>query len=312
MTYPMDWEEHLQSQIDALVSRPVPRPFKKLAVIGNGFDRALGVPSSYGDFRAYFGRLTRPWSAEVDDELAEIYQVVGRAAGPEWQDFEEALGEIDLPREVAELDYADQGDLSELEGLMQAGSEYADTFRTRLSDVFTDWIHDLPGPDASQATSSLRALVDEADGLLVFNYTRTLEDLFGVPPNKVLHVHGVVDGPGELYFGCPPPHSSRDAGGSYSVSLEARSAALSGLITALTKVPRLELLGTFLANAGSLSAITSFGFSFGEADYEYTSAIVGKCNGDTVWTAHCHSAADADRARQTLGELGFPGRIHVG
>lgn len=309
MSYPADADEYRQAQIDALLTHPVPEPFERLAIFGNGLDLCIGVPSSYRHFKEFLESTTFA-PADNDLELADIYDRVDEIAGPEWQDFEAGLGELRLPHELADLAYPDVGDLSELDKLTQVGSEYADTFRTRLSECFTDWIHALPQPDLLTAVPrGPRSLIDEVDGIVVFNYTRTLEETFFVPPAKVLHVHGVVDGPAELYFGCPPPTEPLDGGGSYSVSQAARTAALEDLVAGLTKVPRVELLDGFMINCRRLRTVGSFGFSYGEADHAYVGEVIRFCDAATVWTAHCHTPEDADTAGEVLRSLGFPGTI---
>lgn len=313
--YGEDGDEWRRRMVDELVPVPPPAVVDSLVVIGNGFDLALGIPSSFGQFQRYFHKLIAG-ATHDDTELAEIYDLVNKVAGLRWQDFEVGLAELQLPQSVANRDYPDPGDLSDLPGLQQEADEFSEGVRRRLSDTFSEWIHALPSPDA-EPSNAARELIEQGDAILTFNYTRTLEEGLGVDSRHVLHIHGVIDGSSDLYFGCPPQTSLGRAGGSYSTSEAARRGAYTALIDGLTKQPRLDQLDAFLTNCNTLRAVGSYGFSFGEADHPYLRRILERCDGETAWTLYCHTPErdtrpleetdDARNGRAVLYELRYPG-----
>lgn len=319
MSYPMEPSEAIQAEVERLVPNPPPNPLRKLAILGNGFDLAVGRPSGFADFRRHFQTVGDENYAAGDDVLINIFHQLERVAGPEWNNFESGLADLDLPREVADMDYPDEGDLSEYSHLAGEGAYYADTLRYSLSNAFTDWVRQLPGPTRDPSHAA-RALVDDSDGIVTFNYTNTLEDSLGVSTEKILHVHGQVDGASQLYFGCPPIEDQQwRTGGSNALTEAVREQTLAELLDKLVKQPRLDLLDAFLARCGTLDSIGTYGFSFGEADHPYVKHIIENwCDSRTVWTNYCRSTSGdvndspcAVQFREVLDEFSFQGDIVV-
>ena len=313
--YPIDPADWIEDQIDRLVPNPPPDPCRSLALIGNGWDLALGCRSSFADFREYFESLSLADLADGDDVLMRIFEQIEEIAGPGWRDFEAGLGSLNLPAGVADPGYADDGDLSELDQLSADGHNYGYEFRSHLSGTFGDWIGQIPAPTLP-ARPNARALVDTSDALLTFNYTDILQSVFGVDDRRILHIHGRVHGSTPLYFGCAPPTRNRwRATGSNSLTTTVREEALEALLAELTKDPRIGLIDRFLEHADTLSRIGSYGFSFGDADYPYVRHLIDHyCDSGTVWTNHCYSphgdladSPDAENFHEALDALGFPG-----
>ncbi|WP_168211917.1 AbiH family protein [Ruania zhangjianzhongii] len=315
MPYPMEGSDWLLDQIKKLVPDPPPRPFTSLALLGNGWDLALGCRSSFADFREYFHTVSMEDLAGGNDVLIRIFEQVEEIAGPGWRDFEAGLADLNLPGEVAELDYPDSGDLSELDQLTADGHDYSHDFRTGLSDTFTDWIAQLPGPTLDPRPPA-RALVENSDGVITFNYTDTLRTVLHVDESKILPIHGEVHGSSPLYFGCAPPMKTKwRTTGSNSLSNSVREVTLDALLDGLTKNPRLELIGSFLRHCRTLRRIDSYGFAFGEADHPYVEHLIDHyCDAATVWTHYCYSPSgdvsgsdDAENFLEVMDALGFPG-----
>lgn len=70
-----------------------------------------------------------------------------------------------------------------------------------LKSQFTTWIRQLEVPDPATIPSRLLRL-DASATFLNFNYTRSLQSLYGVAPSQVLHIHGSADDvDGDLILG---------------------------------------------------------------------------------------------------------------
>lgn len=319
MSYWMEASDHAEDQVEALVTQPPPNPFNSLAVIGNGFDLALGLKSSFADFRSFFNDLSKEDLAKGDDTLQVIFEEIETIAGPNWRDFEGGLAELDLPMGVADLDYPDAGDLSENDSLSAEGAEYGESFKLELSRVFQDWVMHLPGAPTPPSVGAVD-LVSGSDGILSFNYTGTLTTVFGINNAKVLPIHGNIASPAPLYFGCPRVDRIWwGAGGSNGLSGAIREQALKELIGSLTKEPRTDLLDSFLRCCTRLNKISSFGFSFGEADHPYVKHLIDNyCDVNTIWTQHCYKPygdlEDSDDVQNFLDlmkDLEFPGKTEL-
>lgn len=92
---------------------------KKLFIIGNGFDRAHGLRTSYEDFHQYL-KITYPDANEEDEQLPEVFQTPDGGIGcddieavgfimrlitqaepnsEQWSALEESLGRLDFCEE---------------------------------------------------------------------------------------------------------------------------------------------------------------------------------------------------------------------
>ena len=163
----------------------------KLYIIGNGFDLWHGIPSKYADFKAYVGQHDRQLLRTVDDYLP---------AGDNWSDLESALADLDIDSIIDDLgqfmpsygadDWSDAGHHDfqyEVDRVVQRLSK-------GLRQQFSAWVHQLPIPSPATAQRRLSTL-DPTSRFLSFNYTPTLQQLYGVPGDQVLHIHGSTDRP---------------------------------------------------------------------------------------------------------------------
>lgn len=164
---------------------------RKLYIIGNGFDLWHGIPSKYADFKAYVRQHDRELLRTVDDYLP---------AGDDWSDLESALADLDIDSIIDDLsqfmpsygadDWSDAGHHDfqyEVDRVVQSLSK-------ELRQQFSAWVHQLPIPSPATAQRRLSTL-DPTSRFLSFNYTPTLQQLYGVPGEHVLHIHGSADRP---------------------------------------------------------------------------------------------------------------------
>lgn len=166
---------------------------KRLYIIGNGFDIAHNLPTSYNpDFK----RIAEKYESE---NFWEIYQ----SREPNiWADFENLLG---CP------------DFNSLEEIFNG---YAPDYRSDSESDRVDIIlqvdvngHLMPAlyKFAEQAECSLKntnrerfieRILDNEAFYITFNYTHTLEKIYDISCEHVLHVHGEV-GEDNLLMGYP-------------------------------------------------------------------------------------------------------------
>lgn len=159
-----------------------------LYLIGNGFDLHHKINSSYGNFRVWMSD-THP------DELNHVEEVYGGCDEDWWSDFENQLASLDAIRFGEEIALENPPDLlsehcdrtwndAEIEVEQQLEYLYSD-----LKACFHDWIKQLNKPLAEKMVR-----IKTQDSIFInFNYTKTLEDLYGINPGNVLHIHGCID-----------------------------------------------------------------------------------------------------------------------
>lgn len=166
-------------------------PRQRLYLIGNGFDLYHKIPSRYSDF----GRHLKQVNPDLHETL-ETYLSVSE----NWADFESDLAHLNVdfiidnastflvPYSAEDWSDAYHHDFQyEVEKIVDALSH-------ELKAEFTAWAKALEIPDASLCSVPLLPLKTGAR-YLNFNYTSTLQRLYRIPPELVLHIHGSVADP---------------------------------------------------------------------------------------------------------------------
>ena len=168
----------------------------KLFIIGNGFDRAHGLPTRYIDYRDYLFHNYPDFLKDVE----EAYSL-----NPEdiewWQDFENNLGLADR----FESDFENMG-LSVIDNMVDNEGEpmpdienalriyFADyyEFMNKLNETVCEWAKTIDLDDIEKITGQVS---NEESLYLNFNYTNVLEDVYDIDYRNVCHIHGgVTDG----------------------------------------------------------------------------------------------------------------------
>lgn len=184
---------------------------KQLYIIGNGFDVHHKIKCKYSDFRKWLHK-NRP---DVYDNLVWLY---GRLSGEWWRSFEESLTEFrpnTYPRKIAKMGFITQLDFL-IEKYGQEGRDFMDSYEATMSryggvtdkhhraaaiarfemqhlkddlcESFGEWVKSLVIPK-----TAAKVRLDKTALFFTFNYTRTLEDLYGIEEDQIVHLHGSVD-----------------------------------------------------------------------------------------------------------------------
>lgn len=162
-----------------------------LYIIGNGFDLWHGLPTSYTQFYDF--------AKETLEEIEQYYLFNVPRAVP-WHDFENALGAFDW-REFYDthnnIDVtADDFRASFAYALGDDLDGQADLHVEAIKECFQDWVLDI---DISTANQKL--ILSDTARFITFNYTSTLQNLYGIDNDKILHIHGRAEVFDELIFG---------------------------------------------------------------------------------------------------------------
>lgn len=159
----------------------------KLFVIGNGFDLAHGIKSKYWNFGEYLA-----------DNYPSFFNSLNSAINNDqgiWSDFEAKLPDCGRAMEdtglsvaqqrLDELDYDPMSD----EGM---GIWMNDQLRfiNSLPNVLRSWIESI---DIHKPKAYIEGLMSNDDYFLSFNYTNTLEEVYGIEKDNILHIHGDVN-----------------------------------------------------------------------------------------------------------------------
>lgn len=181
--------------------------YRNLILIGNGFDRWQGLPTSYDEFRKYY-------SAHIDDAMAAlgIYKKImtepdgtQKTITPVELVYGDPFDPQKLPSEFfwsfeTSLDKMDDQQLSLYFGKSKRGIDQlqknVEQAQAILRCLFSGWILSL---DIMEADSKYRFGNDCF--FVNFNYTDTLEKRFKVPRSSIYHIHGDAKHPDSIIFG---------------------------------------------------------------------------------------------------------------
>lgn len=174
-----------------------------LYILGNGFDLAMGLKTSYPDFYKYLETFT-------GSELLERMKDEIKADKKNWSDMEEAFGKYTLnlksQNELGGL-YKDLN-LCLQDYLMLEQKQFNPTYEQKKSfnNEFSSPVDSfIEGTDIQKFNSMFLKNWDRHFNVVSFNYTDTLEKLLDYDENKewkamlksgtmgsIVHVHGVL------------------------------------------------------------------------------------------------------------------------
>ena len=164
----------------------------KLFTIGNGFDIGHGLPTRYWDFRTYLSNV-QPDFLQSFEEHYDIYPRNSDDAKKKtlWSCFENNLANIDEDSIIDDgtsiemnLESGDVG----IEDTLYLHFTHEYQYVEQLAAYLKEWVRSIRIRDCLPRTS----LIDKAnnDLYLTFNYTSVLENVYGISPSRVIHIHG--------------------------------------------------------------------------------------------------------------------------
>ena len=189
----------------------------KLFVIGNGFDLAHGLDTRYSDFKRFLGEKCNASTdlyengtkgklcndcpelpipqihycdknnngkvlADYEKEAAILYWLIEKAARhtkcgiKDWADFEEIIMKMDFKS----LDINDKHAMSALRDTV-----------TDLPGMFSEWVSKIVIDESLPLLANMCMVAEtDVDIVLNFNYTETLERVYGFKPENICYIHG--------------------------------------------------------------------------------------------------------------------------
>lgn len=307
-----------------------------LFIIGNGFDLAHGLPTSYDHFKEYlrteyeyeYDEMPQIWeqstmmhdgSEEYDvKKCAHIIDYLVSNVGEsmtseyEWKDFERALGKLNL-REIEEEiyhQYDNEGDMNPF----RTGYLYEDAYHDLehimmfVQKLFKEWINTIKIPEQYYSLhrmdvyENLRELFESVDNpvFLTFNYTDTLEILY--TEEEVTHIHGDVNNP---IVGHGDKTVVEELVFNQDEYIDRISARLGKPCESI-----IESNSIFFRSLEHITDIYSYGFSFSDVDAIYIKEIINNIeNIDVTWHLQEYSKDRHDEYTAKLKRYGFEGEF---
>ena len=169
-----------------------------LFIIGNGFDLAHGIKSSYEDFHKYLlqkyglvqqSKWVLPYIKNGDCSESEaanlLIKLISAAEkiGNRWCDFETSLGKLDYTRFFQ---------LDDMDIYTEMVKNSLKVTVPKIKCFFREWINDIDINRINKIDAFSNLVNADNDYFISFNYTQVLEKIYNV--KKVCHVHGNING----------------------------------------------------------------------------------------------------------------------
>ncbi len=279
---------------------------KRLYVVGNGFDLHHNIKSSYSEFEKY----VKSSSPLLHDVFEKYFSCEGN-----WSSLEETLAHLDVDLIIDEasdflVSYAAENwsDAYHHDYQYEVG-RIVELLSKTLKEEFTNWIRGLDIPDASSCGVALLPL-DATARYLNFNYTNTLQKLYGIPKDQVLHIHNsAMDRNPDLILGheySPSDIQSLNHGANFE-DQDVRVAEANYILDqyfSMTYKPTQDVLlrhKNFFSGLTGVSEIYVVGHSLSEVDAPYIREIVNatKC-ASTKWIVTYYSATSVPVLKKSL------------
>ena len=291
-----------------------------LYIIGNGFDMAHGLSTSYMDFRNYLEnvdweyliRLEAPYNCVPESRREWIDKCL-------WREFESNLSSIN------ETEIIDGGTSLEL-GLESGDVGIEDTLNVyweeqygyiqRLNDYIKSWAEQID----IQVPKKTKQIKRHSDDLFIsFNYTLLLEKVYEIDPYQILHIHGSVNEEND-----PPPvigHGNADkireakekahnASENFWEKETSIYNALANYYESTLKDVRyyLCLHSHFFERLKPVEQVFVIGHSFGNVDLPYFKKVLESIQGNAVWIIYYHNDIEAATFTDKITSVGLKTR----
>jgi len=267
-----------------------------LFIIGNGFDIGNGMRTGYSQFyhflkdnhEEFFNSVASLFLAEFETDRL-------------WCEFEECLSAF-TPEHFIDNKLTPQ-----------KTSETVLDFQEFLSQYFKEWIYNIALPNDKDLS-----VFTPNSFFINFNYTDTLEKLYKVPYDKVLHIHGQATDPkSQLIIGHSSKTTIDEMCESYGIvkngNLECTVEEFNYLIATemmlfTLRKPTEEIIKEKLTDLDfdTVSEIVVLGHSLGIVDWPYFKYIKEHLTQPIPWIFSAYSERDKDQIFTFVKEFQIP------
>lgn len=269
-----------------------------LYIIGNGFDRAHKMPTGYRDFRRWLLENNR---FDVIHELQSAYPTKIKDDYLLWSQFEKALGEYDLDTVINWSWENLYLTVDSLGNQLFNKSFIVTQLPDIIDEAFSKWVGSI-----KIATKRAYDEIPLDAVYLTFNYTDTLEQLYHIPEQQVLHIHGRASRGEKLIVG----HNHEIIPADYwddSIDMRENNERMQRLtdMNTLCK-PVYEIIERnerFFKRLNSAKDIHIIGHSCEAVDYPYFRKVKESTSSDAKWIFYPFSSDDRFRVKRFLKEI---------
>lgn len=278
----------------------------QLYIIGNGFDLAHGLPTRYQNYHQYLMDNNELWMCNMlefffGNELKVTENLL-------WSDLERALGIYDV-EDI--YDFLQEGHTLDLDHIGQSTGELEAEVEyhfvkicEKFNETFTEWCKSI---DLSK-TKRIDSLGISGNGtFLTFNYSDTLESVYGIGDPQVLHIHGRASKDDELIVGHNKHASMPTDIKEDFYDHEANYNAIVDTINRLEKKTGKIISNNrrFFDGLNTIEKIIVIGHSIADVDMPYFEEVNKNVNADSKWRFSYHNKEEIGHIDNVAKRLGI-------
>ena len=269
--------------------------YHRLYIIGNGFDIAHGYNTRFKNFlewmQIYYSYDYWTFSSYFDEYLL-------------WNDFESSLDTFDFDQ--FSNDHYPIEDSPQGEAKFIGDINYSLSVFSRISNLLSEWLSNIRYDENTHISKSI-----VPDSLFItFNYTSTLETLYAIPQQNILHIHGSLSNKEELICGHNDIKIVRklkkrtDEYHDGYIDQELANLEYQYFSTTLKDVDEIiKQNNNFFQYLSSVNNINILGHSLNSIDFPYFYRIKTEVSENCIWNIHCFSNDDKKSANNLINNL---------
>ena len=280
----------------------------RLVIIGNGFDIHHDLETKYSDFREFLiknGKIDYVTQLETYFPLEEVDDN-GRYHFLLWSDLEKAIGNYNLDEMYHELtDWID----IDYDHMMQTSAQIEDAPNDFLAPLLNILPSEMEKWISSVSLEGVEAGVyfPKPAKFMSFNYTRLLEDVYNIPEESILHIHGVIGEADKLVVGHKVKAKESDAYDETAPIYQEESMINIIRIMNEFRKPTEDIVARnwhFFQSLHDVTDVYVYGHSYSMVDKDYFDEINNSVNMGTKWHLGCYCGKDRAAAEALMNELG--------
>jgi len=271
-----------------------------LIIIGNGFDIAHGIKSTYGSFRDWL-------MAKKESSLIGLMDTFFSNKRDVWNDIEKALGEYDeesifsfcRPNEEFDYDHS----LSSSARIEDSPMAIFQPTLGEFKDKFDEWVESIEIIGAERIIE-----LSPNCQYLTFNYTDTLEAIYGIPQQNIAHIHGSRLIHDEYIIGHNYYRDPIDVWDEESLIFESK--AKESIIESMNDFVKdhqgnISKHSDFFAKLSEIKQVVCYGHSMNEIDWPYFQEVINRIGKDVPWRISCYCKEDYDNVYEFKSHFGL-------
>ena len=298
---------------------------KTLYIIGNGFDIAHGLDTSYWNFREYLND-SYPQFLQDFEWLYNIGRIDFSDPRVPAGTRERREKSVNHELWISEMMDASTSVLKDMDldgGLIGIGdtmnSYWADQYGyvKRFEQYVKEWIESV---DTSDITPKRRALIESTDCFLNFNYTDLLENVYKI--ENVLHIHGGVSSVtdiepimGHCNYKDIDDHRrwAEEADEKFDEGEASIHRAVVNYLKSIYKDTEwiIRLHQSFWDSLENVDKVVIIGWSAGIADLPYLRKIRESVSKNTKWYVYCYDDKAYKALNMAMCEEDIEGKYEV-